>query len=140
MPSLFKMISHFCHFYDLVQNQHRFARLCRLFETRAHRGQAAMIFVEKRGVFTGDGAFSPAHPGCQLGIVRDGWTSDVGTPGAVRPSSAASIRRISSRNLAASSNSRLAAASFILASRSLITFWKLFPTKSPALAPATGVR
>ena len=70
------------------------------------------------------------------------WLSDAlaGTPGAVRPSSAASIRLISSRRRAASSNSRFAAASRMDFSRSAITVWKLLPTRSPDLPPAVGVK
>ena len=47
--------------------------LMRLFEMGAHRGHAAMIFTTEFGVFTDDGAFSLAHLGCQLAIVRYGW-------------------------------------------------------------------
>ena len=34
---------------------------------------AVQSFIAQRGVFTGGGAFLPAHQGCQLGIVRGGW-------------------------------------------------------------------
>ena len=72
MPSLFKMISHYLSFLRSCAKPAPILPFMRLYETRAHRAYAALIFVEKRGVFTGDGAFSPAHPECQQGIVRDG--------------------------------------------------------------------
>ena len=73
MPSLFKMISHFLSFLRSCAKPAPIRPFIRLFEMGAYRGHAAMIFAAKRGVFTGGGAFSPAHRGCQLGIVRTDW-------------------------------------------------------------------
>ena len=73
MPSLFKMISHFLSFLRSCAKPAPIRLFLRLFEMCAHQGHEALIFIAKRGVFTGGGAFLPAHRGCQLGIVRDGW-------------------------------------------------------------------
>ena len=72
MPSLFKLISHFLSFLRSCAKPAPIRQFMPLFEMEAHRGHAATIFATKRGVFIGGGAFSAAHRGCQLGIVRDG--------------------------------------------------------------------
>ena len=73
MASLFKMISHFLSFSLSCAKPATIRLFLRLFELCAHSGLAALIFIAKRGVITGGGAFLLAHRGCQLGIVRDGW-------------------------------------------------------------------
>ena len=73
MPSLFKMVSHFLSFLRSCAKPELIRPFMRLFEMGAYRGHTDIIFIAKRGVFTGGGASLPARRGYQLGIVRDGW-------------------------------------------------------------------
>ena len=72
MPSLFKIIRHFLSYLGSCAKPASIRPFTRLFEMGAHRGHAAMILIVKRGIFTGGGVSSPAHRGCQPGIVLDG--------------------------------------------------------------------
>ena len=73
MPSLFKIISYFLSFLRSCAKPAPILPFTRPFEMGTYRGHAALIFIAKRGVFTGGGAFLPAHRGCQLEIGREVW-------------------------------------------------------------------
>ena len=72
MPSLFKIITHFLYFLRSCAKPAPIRPFIRILEMGVYLGLGAMIFIANHGVFTDGGVFSPAHRGCQLGIVLDG--------------------------------------------------------------------
>ena len=72
MPSLFKMISHFLEFLRSCAKPAPIRPFMWLWEMGVYLVHGTMTFIAKHRVFTGGGVFSPAHLGCQLGIVLDG--------------------------------------------------------------------